>query len=235
MASKPTDLTRKTWDKVKELTVPKTGLGAKLDEYQTAREKTEALPTRNSKAYKDAAAALVAVKKHLPEAEKKCNKTLHKNTIAALAAYKGLLDAEGVKLAAAETKYQNYREVWIEKRKKSLKELPDLMKRMADNAKMAIKIGRDAANAGKADDATAAHADGLKQLKEDYEACIKSVETWRVPPPAVEQPHVDDRLDVFGPLVKLSNDVETVRTQLDSALKKVPTATPQAQGRPTKK
>lgn len=235
MAAKPTDLTSKTWNKVKGLTVPKTGLGEKLDAYQEAKKKTEALQTRNLAAFKAAADALAAVRKHLPEAEKKCNKTLHKDTLEALAAYKGLLNAEGQTLSAASTKYMGYLDIWKHKREKSLKVLPDLMKRMTDNAKMAIKVGRDSANAGKTNDAKAAHADGMIQLKKDYDACIESIETWRVPPRAEEQPHVDDRpTGAFGPLVKLSQDVEALRTQLSVLLKKDPTPTPSA-GRAPKK
>ena len=106
MAKKPTDLTSKSWNKLKELTVPKTGFGDKLDAYEKARKVTEVLGTRKLATFKAAGAALDVAVKHIPTAQAKCNKTLHKDTIAALEAYKALFAAEGLVLNKEAMKYQ---------------------------------------------------------------------------------------------------------------------------------
>src|SRR6201999_4401622 len=95
--AKPTDLTRKGWAKIKGLTVPKTGFGEKLEAYEKAKGKVlaTALAARNRPNSAAAAGALKPVEHQIPDAIKKCNKTLHKDTIAALEAYKGLVTKEG--------------------------------------------------------------------------------------------------------------------------------------------
>lgn len=225
--AKPTDLTRKAWDKVKGLTVPKTGLGDKLDAYQAARKKTVDLPTRNLAAFKAAAAALDAVTKHIPVAQGKCNKTLHKDTIEALASYKGLIDKEGIALSGEFTKYQGYIDKYKHLRDVCAKEMKQIRVTLDALVAKAVPAAKAAAAAGKAAEADklvkATQAELLKLQKMADDSIAKP----RVPGPAAETPHADDRPDmsVFTALITAQTEIIAVRKQaeaaLDAALKSV--------------
>ncbi|MEO7151923.1 MAG: hypothetical protein ABIX46_09485 [Burkholderiaceae bacterium] len=60
-AKPPTDLTGRGWDKLKEVTVPKTGFGDKLTAHDKARKVTQSLGPRNLASFKTAATALKGV------------------------------------------------------------------------------------------------------------------------------------------------------------------------------
>lgn len=85
-------LTYSWWDKNKGATVPKTGLGAALKAYESAKGKitdkcsVEVLKTAREKLYEVNETAAAAIKK--------CNKTLHKETIEALERFDGVVKKE---------------------------------------------------------------------------------------------------------------------------------------------
>jgi len=233
MASKPTDLTSKTWNKLKAVTVPKTGFGAKLDAYAAAKKKADEGFTRSLGTFKAAEDAIAAVIDHIPDAQKKCNKLLHKDTIALLAAYKPLMEKEGTELKKDIATYQGYFDAWVKKRQVGLKQLPILMKQMTDRGDGSVTAVRKAILSGKPDLAAQVRKAALAQLEKDYDACIVSIKTWREPPPKAEQPHMDDRGQhdaLFNALVQLSNDVEGDHSRLRYAISDMPTlpATPKA-------
>lgn len=222
--AKPTDLTRKSWDKAKELTVPKTGFGDKLDAYRAARKKTEDLPTRNLAAFKAAATALDAVTKHVPVALGKCNKTLHKSTIEALGAYKGLIDKEGLALSSEFTKYQGYVDKYKNLRDVCGKEMKQIRAKLDALVAKTVPGAKAGAAAGKADvveklvNATKAELTKIQKEADD------SIAKPRIPGPAAETPHADDRPDasVFTALITAQSDIIAVRKKaegdLDAAL-----------------
>lgn len=220
MAGKPTDLTRKGWNKLKGLTVPKTGFGEKLDAYETARAKTEALATRSIAAFNAAADALQAIIKHIPEAQKKCNKTLHKETIEILAAYKPLAEKEGAALHNKFAVYQGYVDKYKHVREVCGKELAAIEKQLDATAKTLIADAKKAIAAAKYVDAGKEIKAGLVELQKLQKAADDSLAKPRVPGPAVETPHADDRPDasVFTALIDKQKDIIATRTEAEREL-----------------
>ena len=220
MATKPTDLTSKTWNKVKGLTVPKTGLGAKLDAYQAAKTKTEQLQTRNLAAFSAAADALQAITKHLPEAEKKCNKTLHKDTITALAAYKPLIATEGAELHNAFVKYQGYVDKYKHLREVCGKEMAVIERQMEAAAKSAIDEVTKSISENDLPEAIKQAKAAKEELAKIQTLANESIAKPRVPGPAIETPHADDRPDasVFTALINKQNDIIGIRTNAEHKL-----------------
>lgn len=218
--AKPTDLTRKSWDKAKELTVPKTGFGDKLNAYQEARKKTEALTTRNLVTYNAAAAALDAVTKHIPLAVAKCNKTLHKSTIEALGAYKGLIDKEGVALQKDILEYRGYINKYKKLREDCGKEMKEIRAKLDALIAKTVPGAKAGAAAGKAEVVqklvTATKAELTKLQKEADDSIAKP----RVPGPQIETPHADDRPDmsVFTALITAQNEIIAVRKKAEADL-----------------
>lgn len=212
--AKPTDLTSKTWNKLKGLTVPKTGFGGKLDLYQAAKKKTEDLPTRNLSAFKAAADALDAVTKHIPVAEGKCNKKLHKDTLDTLAAYKPVIDKEGMELNAAFTKYQGYIDKYKHIREVCGKELAVIEKQMDTAVKAQIADVKKLIAAGKRDDAVKHAKEAQAELQNIQKLADESLAKPRIPGPAIETPHADDRPDasVFTALIDKQKEIIGTRT-----------------------
>ena len=81
------ELNQKWWSKNKGVTVPKTGLGDVLKDYEIAKD-------RSSPDYEDMLKKLALVEKKVKVAIDKCNKTLHSETIDALKKYPGVIKAE---------------------------------------------------------------------------------------------------------------------------------------------
>ena len=218
--AKPTDLTSKTWNKVKGLTVPKTGFGEKLDAYQAAKRKTEDLPTRNLKAFDTAAKALGDITKHIPVAQQKCNKTLHKDTIEALGAYKALVDKEGGELHSAAVKYQGYIDKYKDLRAVCGQELAAIETRMDNAAKKVVADAKREIAAGHLAEAGKQIKAGTAQLQQIQQEANDSLQKPRVPGPAVETPHADDRPDasVFTALINKQQDIIAVRTEAEHEL-----------------
>ena len=223
MASTPKDLTNASWKKVKGLTVPETGFGKVLDAYQAARKKTIDLPTRNVASFGAAATALTAITKAVPAAVAKCNKTLHKDTIAALGAYANLVKEEGLTLSKEATKYQGYVDMYKHKRevcgkelsaiKKSLDELGvkalgEVKKLMGSSDKKAHELAEKLVEKTKAE---------LTKLQHDADTSLAKP---RVPGPAAETPHADDRPDasVFTALIDKQKEIIGDRTHIERAL-----------------
>jgi hypothetical protein len=217
---KPTDLTRKTWNKLKGLTVPKTGFGDKLDAYQIAKKKTEELATRSISSFKVAADTLQAIIKHIPEAQKKCNKTLHKETIEALAAYKPLAEKEGGELHKNFATYQGYVDKFKHVREVCGQELAQLEKQMKATAESAIAAVKKLVSEGKREDALKHAKDSVADLRKIQERADDSLAKPRVPPPAVESPHKDDRPDasVFTALIEKQNEIIGIRKHAEGEL-----------------
>lgn len=220
MAKTPTDLTRRGWDKLKELTVPKTGFGDKLDAYDKARRSTQVLMTRNLATFKAAATALDVAVKHIPTAQAKCNKTLHKDTIAALAAYKPLFTAEGLALNQAAMKYQGNIDRTLDRLKvceaamKVHKQtMTALVKGCLANVNHAVanKKGPDVAQAVKA---------GLATLRAEQDKTNTTLEKWREPVEHKDAAHVDDRPDdaAFQRIIAMQKSITDMRANADTDL-----------------
>lgn len=212
--TKPADLTSKTWNKLKGVTVPKTGFGQKLDAYQAAKKKTEVLATRNLAAYGDAADALQAVGKHIPEAEKKCNKTLHKDTLKTLEEYKTVLKDEGEKLHNEFAKYQGYVDKYKHIREVCGKELAVIEKQMDAVAKSLVAAVKKSVSESKLPEAAKEAKAGVDELQKIQKLADDSLAKPRVPGPAIETPHADDRPDasVFTALIDKQKEIIAIRT-----------------------
>lgn len=92
MATKPANLKKDTWNKLKESTVPATGFGeilGKLEKIRAQVDKDLATGTLTS-----FIALLNAAINHIPKAKKKCNSVLHKKTLALLDGYQDALKDE---------------------------------------------------------------------------------------------------------------------------------------------
>ena len=179
MASKPTDLTSKTWNKLKEVTVPKTGFGAKLDLFVAAKNDTEVLRTRNLAAYKKAADALDDVIKHIPVAKAKCNKLLHKSTISLLGSYETLLDAEDTALKKKATDYQGYIDTALELRATCAKEMTAHKLEMEKTGKDLLEAVNAAIAEKKLVDAAQLVKEGMAELDQIRVAANASLEKPR--------------------------------------------------------
>ena len=220
--AKPTDLTRKTWNKVKELTVPKTGFGDKLDAYAAARKKTQDLPTRNLAAFKAAATALDDVTKHIAVAQGKCNKTLHKATLEALAAYKGLIDKEGIALSGEFIKYQGHVDKYKNLREvcgKEMKQIKATLDALSTKVLTAAKAGATAGKVAEVDKLVKGTQGELDKLQNAADASLAKP---RVPAAAAETPHGDDRPGpaVFTALITLQTDIIALRKHTEAELAK---------------
>jgi ATP-dependent exoDNAse (exonuclease V) alpha subunit len=219
MAKTPTDLTNKSWQKLKQFGVGKTGFGDKLDAYATAKGTLSDLQKRNLATYDTVATVLHGITDAIPAAVKKCNKTLHKDTITALEAYKGLVAKEGSELLKEKQHYIVNRDDWIDRRRVSMKTLGLIHKAMENEEKNAAKLIGEYVKGGKRQDAITVVNDTLKKLTAMQNQANVSCETWRVPKAMSEQPHVDDRpADLFEPLSALVNQVIATRTNAEQKL-----------------
>ena len=81
------ELSHKWWSKNKGITVPKTGLGDVLKDYEIAKD-------RSSPDYEEMLKKLALVEKKAKSAIAQCNKTLHAETIEALKKYPGVIKTE---------------------------------------------------------------------------------------------------------------------------------------------
>ncbi len=93
------ELSHKWWSKNKGLTVPSTGLGDALKDYEIQKNKS-------SMDYEEMLKALEKVETVAAKAITKCNKTLHAETIEALKKYPGVIKTER---AWINTNYENYK------------------------------------------------------------------------------------------------------------------------------
>ena len=220
MAKKPTDLSSKAWNKLKELTVPKTGFGDKLDAYATARKVPEVLQTRKLATYSLAAVALGNITKHIPTAVGKCNKTLHKDTIAALEAYKPLIVAEGTALNKEVIKYQGYIDRTFQRlavcepaMKVHKQTMTALVKSSLDNVDNAIA-------AKKSVDALQLVKTGVAALKAEQDKTNTTLEQWREPVLATEAAHADDRPDdsAFQRIIAMQKSITDMRANAENDL-----------------
>lgn len=241
MAKTPTDLSSKSWNKLKELTVPKTGFGGKLDAYDVAKKKTEVLQTRNLASFGAAATALGNITKHIPDAQKKCNKTLHKDTIAALEAYKPLIAAESTALNKAFIKYQGNIDRTLERLKVCEAAMKVHKQTMTALVKGSLANVAHAVTAKKGPDVVQAVKSGLAALRAEQDKTNATLEKWREPVLHADAAHADDRPDdaAFQRIIKLQKEISDMRANADGdlaeALKKVAQALPEVPKTPVKK
>ncbi len=222
MAKKPTDLTSAAWNKLKEVTVPKTGFGAKLDAYDVAKKKTEALTTRNLQTFGLAAVALGNITKHIPDAQKKCNKTLHKDTIAALEAYKPLIAAESTALNKAFIKYQGNIDRTLQRLTVCEAAMKVHKQTMTALVKSSVDSVTNAVAAKKKIDAVQLVKSGLTALRAEQDKTNTTLEKWREPVLHADAAHVDDRPDdaAFQRIIKMQKEISDMRANADNDLAK---------------
>lgn len=220
MAKKPTDLTSKSWNKLKEMTVPKTGFGDKLDAYAKAKKVTEVLTTRKLASFSLAATALGDITKHIAVAQGKCNKTLHKDTIAALEAYKPLIATESGALNAEFVTYQGYIDNFNRRGEVALKEMTAHKQHMTTLTKASVDAVKKALLAKDFVTASQSITGGLAALKKAQDATNLSLEKWREPILHAVAAHADDRGDDsrFQTLIGMQKNITDMRAIAETAL-----------------
>ena len=222
MATKPpADLTSKTWNKLKEVTVPKTGFGAKLDDFLEAKKETEVLRTRNLAAYTKAADALDKVIKHIAVAKGKCNKLLHKSTIGLLGAYETLLDAEDVALKKKTADYQGYIDTALELRATCATEMKAHKLAMAKAGKDLLDAVNAAIAQKKLVDAAQLVKAGMAELDRIRIAANASLEKPRTAGDALaeKKASADDLgSEGFTALIKMQESIIAERKEAEMAL-----------------
>ncbi len=220
MAKKPTDLTSKSWNKLKELTVPKTGFGDKLDAYEKARKVTEVLATRKLATFKAAGTALDLAVKHIPTAQAKCNKTLHKDTIAALEAYKALFTAEGLVLNKEAMKYQGNIDRTLDRLKVCEAAMKVHEQTMTALVKASVDKVSNAITAKKTVDALQFVKIGVAALKAQQNTTNTTLEKWREPVEHKDAAHMDDRPDdsAFQRIIATQKRITDMRADAETTM-----------------
>ena len=218
MAKKPTDLSSKSWNKLKELTVPKTGFGDKLDAYDKAKKVTEVLQTRNLATFGLAATALGNITKHIATAQGKCNKTLHKDTIAALEAYKPLIATESTELNKAFIKYQGNIDRTLQRLTVCEAAMKVHKQTMTALVKSSVDKLVDAIAAKKTVDALQFAKTGLAALKAEQDKTNTTLEKWREPVEHKDAAHVDDRPDdsAFQRIIATQKSITDMRANAET-------------------
>lgn len=222
MATKPADLTSKTWNKLKELTVPKTGFGAKLDAFLLAKKDTELLRTRNLAAYQAATTALDAAQRHVAVAQGKCNKVLHKATIKLLDVYDTMLATEEADLKRRINDYNGYIAEAMALRKTCATEMAAHKVTMENTGKQLVTAIKAALAKNNKVMAGEIAQKGLAQLNKLQAAANESLQKPRTANdrPAEEKASPDDLggADGFTKLIKMQEEVIGIRKHYETKI-----------------
>lgn len=192
--AKPTDLSQKWWKKHKAVTLKSTGFGKVLGAYEAALAKP------NSKTNIQAMIkALKAIEPARSAAEKMCNKTLHKDTIAILAAYKELIVKESTKLQKRGADYEEDIKAWTKKRtdcvagmKKHEKDMETLVKKADATLQTARSTAANGNDTDKARTVKLCNA-MIAELKKARAAAKDTMDTVRIAGTGPEPVHAEDR------------------------------------------
>ena len=180
----------------------------------------EVLLTRKLATYSLAAVALGNITKHIATARGKCNKTLHKDTIAALEAYKPLIAAESTALNKEVIEYQGYIDRTLQRlavceaaMKVHKQTMTALVKSSLDNVDNAIAAKKTA-------DAIQLVKSGVAALKAEQDKTNTTLEKWCEPVLATEAAHADDRPDdsAFQRIITMQKSITDMRANAENDL-----------------